>query len=88
VGPIPLREILQIDFEELAELQKQRNRDGALVVFDQIEIAGRDPQPPRQLDLRQPLVKAQPPHLVPQSRLLRHSQRLPDLHTLRFYQIY
>ena len=43
----------EIDAERLAQLDQQRGRDGALVVLDQVQIAGGDAEPRGQRLLRQ-----------------------------------
>ena len=88
-----LGEGLQVDAELVTQLQQQRHRDRALVVLDQVQIAGGDAQLLRHLGLGQAVVAAQAADLRTQHRLLFHGRhdRPSDgsltLQDLRIYRI-
>ena len=52
----------QIDPQGLGELDQQRGGDRALIVLDQVQVAGGDAEPGRQRLLRQAPLGPQPPH--------------------------
>ena len=63
---------LEVDVEALGQLEQQRAVELALIVLDQVQVAGRDAQLARHGDLGQALAAAQAAQLVPQHGVARH----------------
>jgi hypothetical protein len=59
-----LRQVLQVNLEGLAKLEQERDRDGPLVVLDQVQVAGADAELFGHLLLGQAAVLAQPANLI------------------------
>ncbi len=71
------REGLKVDIEALRELEQERAVEAALVVLDQVQVAGRYAQARGHGDLGQALPVAQPAHPVAQHGLSRHGRLSP-----------
>ena len=83
-------EIMEVDLEGLSQLQQELDRHRALVVLDQVEVAGRDAELLRHLRLGQVMVAPQPADLVAQHRLLvrSHSLSPPSPQCRKIYKLY
>ena len=77
--------------ENLSQLDQQTRRQGSAVALDQVEVAGRDTQALRQLDLIEALLAAQGSNFGAQpqtlwSRSFRHTSSWIDT-TLQHYTV-
>ena len=81
-GQAPLgivRQLLQIDAEDLAQLQQQRHRHRPFVVLDQIEIARADAEPAGHELLVEAALLPQPADFLAEKRLFRCHGPVSDL---------
>jgi hypothetical protein len=72
----------RVDAERVLQAQEHRHRERPLVVLDLVQVARRDPEPPRQRRLAQAAVLAHPPQPGPHEELAPH-RRSPDVRNLR-----
>src|SRR5206468_783385 len=65
-------EVLQIKLEDLSQPDEQGRRERAAVVLNEVEVARRDAQALRQVDLRHVLAPTKCAHLGPEKQCFRH----------------
>jgi hypothetical protein len=58
----------EVDLQRVGQLDEEGGRDGALVVLDQVQVAGGDAEPGGERLLRQPLLQADPADRPAQQR--------------------